>query len=217
MPPGGSLDPGDSGGSGTHRRRWRHPTPGSLDPATVTRTVASQNCYRCRRVRPLTDFIQKKNGRRYDMCSPCLSEILGRATADGRTKTRLPHTDIERICYLCRRTLPNAQFTRRSNGTYFSACKACNVNVFAHRRRARLISIGGTFSTAEWEALLAQHPICPHCHRRWEDIPLPPGRKTAVTRDHIVSIARGGRNTIENIQPLCYSCNSKKGDRDDPR
>jgi hypothetical protein len=177
--------------------------------------MSKQTCYRCHLDRPITDFIQKKNGRLYEMCSPCLSEILGRSTAEGGTKARLPHTDTKRVCYLCHRTLPNAQFTRRSNGRYFSACKACNVNVFAHRRRARLLAVGGTFTTAEWEALLAQHPTCPHCNRRWEDIPSLSGRKTAVTRDHIVSLARGGPNTIENIQPLCYSCNSKKGDRDD--
>jgi 5-methylcytosine-specific restriction endonuclease McrA len=171
-------------------------------------------CYRCNVDRPLSDFIVKKSGRTYDMCSPCLSEILKRATADGRKKTRLPHTLTERICYLCRRQLPNDEFTRRSNGTYFSACKACNVNVFAHRRRARLLAVGGTFTTAEWEALLARHPICPHCKRRWEDIPLPPKRKNAVSRDHIIAVARGGPNIIENIQPLCYSCNSKKGPRD---
>jgi len=172
-----------------------------------------QTCYRCRIDRPRTDFILKKNGRRYDMCSPCLSEILGAAAAEGRKRMRLPHTEAARVCYLCRRTLPNASFTRRSNGTYFSACKDCNKNVFAHRRRARLLAVGGTFTTAEWEALLALHPVCPMCQRRWEDIPLLPGRKSPVTRDHIVALAKLGANVIANIQPLCYSCNSKKGHR----
>jgi 5-methylcytosine-specific restriction endonuclease McrA len=120
--------------------------------------------------------------------------------------------DTQRTCYLCDRVLPVASFTRRSNGTSFSACKDCNRHVFAQRRRARLAGSGGTYATEEWDRLLEQYERCPGCLRRWADIP-PLASGVVVTVDHIVPISLGGANSVENLQPLCYSCNSRKGAR----
>lgn len=173
--------------------------------------MATKRCYRCRVERPASDFIAKRNGTHYSMCSLCLAEIL--SAPRPTKKTRLVHTAQERTCYLCRRLLPESRFTRRSNGSYFSACKDCNVNVFAHRRRARLAEAEGSFTTAEWEALKAHYASCPDCGRAWGDISPLPGRSSVITRDHIIPVSKGGRNDISNLRPLCYSCNSKKGDR----
>lgn len=38
------------------------------------------------------------------------------------------------------------------------------------------------------------------------------GNETTISVDHIVALNNGGSNTIENIQPLCTKCNSKKSD-----
>ncbi len=145
----------------------------------------------------------------YNMCRTCLSKILNRK----KTKEKLKHTKIKRTCYLCRRFLPNKEFTRRSNSTYYSACKDCNKNVFAQRRRARMKNSKGEFSTKQWNELLSQYESCPMCLRKWDEIPKPSHLKSVITRDHIVPIEKEGSNSIENIQPLCYSCNSKKGNR----
>src|SRR5919202_1138990 len=130
---------------------------------------AMQHCYRCQRELPASAFTQGIDERHYRMCQDCVPEILTRRP--GRKEERLPHTATQRTCYLCRRVLPVEQFTRRSNGTYFSACKDCNRHVFAQRRRARLLSVGGSYTTAEWQALVALHDRCPDCQRPWEDIP----------------------------------------------
>jgi len=131
-------------------------------------------------------------------------------------KRRHYHSATKRTCYKCLRLLPVDRFTRRSNGTYFSACKECNVHVFGQNRRARERAAEGSYTTAEFKALSKQYDACPDCRRPWQDIPLRPGQRYPQTADHIVALSRGGTNWISNIRPLCFSCNSRKGDRPGP-
>lgn len=69
--------------------------------------------------------------------------------------------------------------------------------------RGRKFTAGGSHSVAEWENLKAQYNwTCPCCGRSEPLIKL--------TEDHIIPLTKGGSDNIENIQPLCGSCNSKK-------
>lgn len=61
----------------------------------------------------------------------------------------------------------------------------------------------GTHTYGEWELLKKQYNYtCPCCKKAGPEIKL--------TEDHIIPLSRGGSDLIENIQPLCLSCNSKK-------
>lgn len=70
------------------------------------------------------------------------------------------------------------------------------------RRRARLAGGGGSFSAAEWEALVAATGNkCLRCG----------ATDALLSADHVVPVSKGGSSNIDNIQPLCKSCNSAKG------
>lgn len=69
-------------------------------------------------------------------------------------------------------------------------------NELQRRRRAG----GGSFSAQNWDAILSIAPYCLSC-----------GTSKYIQADHVIALARGGRNDIDNIQPLCRSCNVRKG------
>ncbi len=169
-----------------------------------------QDCYLCKKNKLLTEFIKRKDDTYYRMCKQC-NEHVQRKKLENPGK-RLRHTDTHRTCYKCMRVLSTDQFTKRATGTYFSACKECNKYEFGPIRRARILGAEGRFTTNEFNELLKHFDACPMCGRKWEDIELPKHKKTPWTADHIKPISKGGTNSIENIQPLCFSCNSKKGD-----
>lgn len=74
----------------------------------------------------------------------------------------------------------------------------------SNRRRAKEHAAQGSHTIAEWLALKARYDYtCLCCGRREPEIEL--------TRDHVISLDKGGSDDIANIQPLCRSCNGTKG------
>ena len=198
-------------GHPSERIRFRGPPLRYVQQDMRIRDIMSADssvCYLCKTERRLSDFTQRIDEKYFNMCKTCISDILTK----GKTGGSLLHTESHRTCYLCRRMQPNEQFQMRSDRSYYSACKECNKYVFAQRRRARKMGAEGEFTRQEWVDKLAEYDSCPRCRRNWDDIETPPHRKTVIDADHIIPLAKGGSNYIDNIQPMCFSCNSKKGD-----
>ena len=76
----------------------------------------------------------------------------------------------------------------------------------ARNRRVMKLNAEGNHALEEWSELKKQFDYaCIACMRIEPDITL--------SEDHIIPLTKGGSNNIENIQPLCRSCNSRKGNR----
>lgn len=76
-------------------------------------------------------------------------------------------------------------------------------NRAAYRRReiARKRGYRIEITAAEWWAVKLKYGNkCLCC-----------GSRKDITKDHVVPIKLGGRDHVSNVQPLCRSCNSRKG------
>jgi len=73
--------------------------------------------------------------------------------------------------------------------------------VSTHIKQTKKYNIfGENFSLEQWEKKQKEYNYrCAFCKL-----------KKKLTVDHIISLSKGGSNSIQNIQPLCLSCNSIK-------
>ena len=70
----------------------------------------------------------------------------------------------------------------------------------ARKRKRRMGRADHDLSTAQWTALKAAWGGCAYCGA--SNIPL--------QRDCVLALSRGGRYTLDNIVPVCRSCNASK-------
>jgi 5-methylcytosine-specific restriction endonuclease McrA len=64
-----------------------------------------------------------------------------------------------------------------------------------------------TLTDEEWnQILILQNNSCGWCDCFFDDSNPP-------ERDHVIPVSKGGALTFENVQALCRSCNSKKGNK----
>lgn len=127
-------------------------------------------------------------------CEGCGSEFHGTAGHSNRfcgQKCYWKSLEIDKEQYRLNR---NA-YTRKYRKEHPEKTQASK-----QRRRARVAGATGHFTEEEWRAKKKEfRDRCALCR----------GKKK-LTVDHIVSLFAGGSNYIENIQPLCRECNSRK-------
>jgi 5-methylcytosine-specific restriction endonuclease McrA len=80
------------------------------------------------------------------------------------------------------------------------------VSGYNRTTKARRMSVEGKITAREWNDLKARYNYtCLRCRQQEPEIKL--------TLDHVLPLVKGGKNVIENAQPLCLSCNCSKKDK----
>ena len=119
-------------------------------------------------------------------------------------------------CSVCGAAAPNSPHVKESKaGRRRVTCERCyfikkvaNPLARYHQQRAALMyGEEGKWSGEQWADLVQRYEgKCVCCGSK-------AGEGNPLTPDHVVPLAMGGANTIENLQPLCWRCNTVKGAR----
>lgn len=91
----------------------------------------------------------------------------------------------------------------RSKAREWARANVVKMRLKNQRRRAAKRRVKATLTLDEWNFIVkSQNGICVIC-----------GIKKKLTIDHKIPLSKGGEHTAANIQGLCHSCNSRKGDK----
>lgn len=89
--------------------------------------------------------------------------------------------------------------------TFPFACTGCVVKsarqARRHNRRARRMGRSEQLEVGDWLLALKKNDFSCVCCRNFQ---------TKLTLDHITPLRDGGKNSFENIQPLCFECHFRK-------
>ena len=196
--------------------------------------VTEKKCSRCGWVKPISEFQKRRtiNSKPSKLCESC-REITRRWASNNKAsnhkwqdenrekanaskkKWRLENPDIQKnakIAWYALNKERTATVTKIWKLLNPEKLKEYEINYVtnnrekvyqkARNRRARKKLAIGKITAKEWQELCNKYGNkCLCCGR--SDVRL--------TQDHVVPLVLGGTNTIENAQPLCLSCNSKKG------
>lgn len=170
-----------------------------------------KTCKECGEIKPVSEFYCNSNSSGYrPRCKACYQLDSSRRRKERGYKTSPEARDRARRGWEERNPEWRKEYQlryQRENRDRLNARRRANyandpsmVKRYVHKRRALLAGAEGSFTSDEWNALVES------CEGRC----LACGSDENLTPDHVVPLSKGGSNWIENIQPLCRSCNAKK-------
>lgn len=197
-------------------KKYKHET-GRQKPFVPTVVDGYKVCTKCKVRKPVADFDkQYKKNCLSSHCRECKREfarnyqiakgiISGKRRGPKKEKVKKEKPIVVKLGKMCIYPKPDRKASKakwererkKNDPVYRARARQARYNNNMNRRGAQ-----GSHTEFEWLAVLAKHGgKCIAC-----------GDAGNITRDHIIPIAKGGTNFIENIKPMCLACNVAKSD-----
>lgn len=201
-------------------------------------SITEKVCSKCKEVKPISEFNIRKEGksRHRNDCKICQYKVNAEYRKANKEKVASKmkewyvknkermhkyHKEYrennkkERNAACKKWSLDNKEYLREYHKKYYEEHRdhkkeivkkyrkenPDKVQVARYIRNERVRNNGGSVTAKEWieiKKLYGNKCLC--CGKT--NIPL--------HIDHVIPLSLGGRNSIENLQPLCKSCNSRK-------
>lgn len=173
-------------------------------------------CTRCGLEKPLSEFGKRGNGGFYSQCKACVNERMAQYVKDNhdiviqrkREYHRTHKAQIDSYNKQYYLTHKDEVKQRVKDWEIANPERAKeNAVISAHNQRSKRTGCRSNFSLADWKACkehFSKDGIvrCAYCGK-----PI-----LRATIDHVVSLNKGGENTVNNVVPSCGKCNSSKFD-----
>ena len=144
---------------------------------------------------------QKANPEKYDQALRKYRETH-REEINAKAKERRQQ-DLEHYREIGRKSREKHADERNAYQREYSKENRDKLTLYTNARRARKLEAKGSHTDEEWQTLKALYNFkCLRCGKHEPEIKL--------TRDHVIPLTQDGNDSIDNIQPLCARCNSKK-------
>lgn len=154
-------------------------------------TEAVKTCIKCTQTLPLSSFRKRKvekDGHHY-YCKPCVKSM-----EQSYREARPEILEANRAW-----KANNPERVKEHRKDFWNSNPEAN-RVYEANKRARKWKAEGTLEVSEWLEVLDKHgKVCLKC-----------GSTEHIQMDHVIPFAKGGKNTKDNLQPLCEDCNKRK-------
>lgn len=161
-----------------------------------------KRCTKCGRLGPFYNNKATKDGLS-KWCKDCDNESSKRWIKNNPDKRKeiSKRDNVKRASEILEWTRENSEVVRDRNNKWRLA-NLDKVRAKLRRYRTKKAGGGGSHTAEEFEEICKYYDYrCLCC-----------GEVLPLEADHIIPVSKGGSSDIDNIQPLCRSCNASKGD-----